>query len=294
MLHAVQHFFASNADRAPAEFAFTCLARTRFLTVASLMALAGPRGLRPELLDEWVKARLVYRSRVTVDVLSGAEIEYVALTARGARALESATGRHAEGITSACLRHTSQKRRHDLAVGEFVATFLALENDGDLQLFGVEVDEKKIGTSVVVAEPGCAPERIPLRPDALVVVDTPAGPSAILCEVDMGTTTVSKVARKLAAYIVWQREDGPERDFAIKGLRIALLTTNEQRAAKIHDATSNETHGLRSGFILFGTLDAITVAGPERIFDPIVRQLGAERGHHVPLFSEPQQHRLAS
>jgi hypothetical protein len=110
------------------------------------------------------------------------------------------TGVHAEGIPISTLRRQG-KRAHNVYVGEVAATFLALEDEGRARLLGVEVDEKRIGTSTVVTEPGKSPLRVPLVPDAPIALDTDAGPSAVLVEVDMATTAVPHMAAKYAAYL---------------------------------------------------------------------------------------------
>lgn len=284
MLIATAPLFAAAPDRAAAEFALTCLARVKYLTETSLLALACPRGLRRELVDDWVNAGLVYRGTVTTDALGGVGTTYLALTTRGARSLRDATGQHLEGIPMPTLRRQG-KRCHNLFVGEVAATFLALEDEGRIKLLGVEVDERRIGTSTVVTEPGEAPARVPLVPDALIALETAAGPSAVLVEVDMATTGVSRMAGKYAAYLRWMRQAGPLTTFSIKALRVATLTTTDARLRALHDAALSVNYGQRSGFLLFGKLGDVNVENAEKVFGPIVRQLGADEHHRVPLFS---------
>jgi hypothetical protein len=285
MLVATAPLFAPPDDRASAECALSHLGRVRYLTSASLLALAGPQGLRAELVDDWVKAGLVYRGTITTDLIAGQVQEYVALTTLGAKLLYAATGEAVGGVSNAALRRSSQKRLHDLSVGEVAAAFLALEDDRRIRLLGVEVDDRKIGTSTVLVAPGRAPERVPLVPDALVVLEMKNGPSAILVEVDMGTIAPKRMEHKYAAYLSWQRDHGPERDFAIRALRVVTLTTNEARLTKLQAAALHANHGQRSGFLLFGLLDDVNVCNAEKIFGPVVHQLGAPQAHRVPLFS---------
>jgi len=286
MLHATAPLFAAPIDRGPVEFALTCLAKVRFLSEDSLAALAGPRGFRRELTDDWVKSGIVHRGVVKTDVITGREVSYLALTTRGARALEAATGRHAEGVSAPALRRESQKRLHDLCAGEAMAAFMALQEQGAVDLLGVEVDCRKIGTSVVLSEPGRAPERVPLEPDGLVVVNT-NGPSALLMEMDLGSVSVDRMARKYAGFLEWMRQHGPERDFAIRALRVLTLAPTEKRLARLHDAALRMNHGQRSGFLVFGLIENVNVAYASRIFDPVVRQLGAKPNERVPLLSQP-------
>lgn len=285
MLHATAPFFAAPPDRAAAEFALTCLARVRFLSVDSLLALAGPRGLRRELVDDWVAAGLVYRGTVLMDPIAGRDLSYLALTTRGARTLQAATGEHAPGVSNVALKRGSQKRAHDLCVGEVAASFLALEDEKRVKLLGVEVDDKRIGTSTVVGGAGQAPERVPLQADGLIAIQTPAGPSAVLLEIDMGSVAIPRMARKYAGYLRWMREGGPGSDFAIKALRVVTLATTEARLRKLHDAALEVNYRQRSGFLLFGLISDVNVTAAEKVFGPVVRQLGAEERQRVPLFS---------
>lgn len=293
MLLATAPLFAAPLDRAAAEFALTCLARVRFLSEASLLALAGPRGLRPELIHDWAKVGLVHRGTVTTDALAGHEVTYLALTTRGAQTLQAVTGERVTGVPAGTLKRTA-KRAHNLCVGEVAATFIGLEEERRVRLLGVEVDDRRIGTSTVVTAPETGPARVPLQPDAFIVIENDAGPTGILVEVDMGTTSVSRMARKYDAYLRWMRQSGPVVDYAMKALRVVTLTTTETRARRLHDAALEVNYGQRSGFLLFGLISDVNVCSAEKVFGPVVRQLGAEPNHRVPLFSAPSGDRALS
>lgn len=286
MLLATAPLFTNPENRAIAEFALSALGRVRFLSVDSLMALAGPRGLWhvPELVDDWVKAGLVHRGTVQVDALGGQYVDYLALTPLGSRLLESATGHHVPGLSNARLRRSGAKTAHDLSLGEILAGFLALADQGRVVLRGVEADDKRIGTSVLIAAPGLAPERIALQADGLVVTEVDGKPQALLVEFDNDSTSVIRLSKKMRAYLHWrERARGPEVDFGIRALRVLFVAGSQRRLSKLHDTALAANHGRRSGFLLFAELEDLRVPVAERLLGPVARPLGATPNEKVPI-----------
>jgi hypothetical protein len=280
--------------RALAEDVLTAVAKARFVTVASLMAYGGPAGLTLDLVDVWRRSGLLNRGRVQPDPLSPKEIEYVALTSSGARALYAATGKHVEGISAARLKRSSQKRMHDVLVGEVALAVLVLAQGGAIELAGIETDDRKLATSVHLADPGKAPERVVLQADALVMTKGPLGSEALLIEVDRGTTAPRRMQIRYRGYLAWQREhDGPLRDFGTKALRVLTLVPSEARLEKLHAAALDANGSKRSGFLVFGLLDDFTVCTAERWLNLVGRPLGAEPGQRVRLLSPARAARAA-
>jgi hypothetical protein len=271
--------------RALAENVLGAVARARFVSVASLMAYGGPDGLTLELIDAWCRAGLLHRGRVQPDPLRADEVEYVALTSVGARALYAATGRGVEGTTAARLKRSSQKRMHDVLVGEVALAVLALAKEGRIELVGVETDDRKLAHAVHIAEPGTEPERIVLQPDGLVVTRGSMGHEALLVEVDRSTTAPKRMQTRYRGYLAWQRERGPVNDFGIKALRVLTLVPTEARLEKLHAAALEANRGQRSGFLIFGLQDDATVCTAERLLELVARPLGGELGQHVRLIS---------
>jgi hypothetical protein len=271
--------------RAVAEDVLGAASNARFVTVASLMAYAGPDGLTLELLDAWCRAGLLHRGRVQPDPIRPEEVEYVALTMHGARALHAATGKRVPGITNARLARSSRKRMHDVLVGEVALSLHALAKHGDIDLVGVETDDRKLASVVHVVERGRDPDRIVLQPDALVVTKGAAGTEALLVEVDRSTCAPMVMGRRFKGYLAWQRELGPAKDFGIRALRVVTLVPTEARLEKLHAAALLANGGRRSGFLTFALLDDLTVCTAERWLDPIARPLGGDPGHHVRLLS---------
>jgi len=285
MLVATAPLYAPSEDLSAATFALRTLARVRFLTVESLLSIAGPFGFRPEFIHDWQRAGLVYRGTVTADAVGRRALDYLALTTLGARALESTTGEHVVGLGLPTLKRASQKRAHSVCAADAMATFLALDALGALPVRGIELDERKIASSVVVTAADGTPERIALQPDGYALVQTARGLSGVLLELDMATTACARFAKKLAAYLAWQRDHkGPLREFSVAAMRVVVLTTTIRHAARLHDATLRACAGTRSNFILFGCMSDVSPRAPERVFDPILRPLGAELEDRVPLF----------
>jgi hypothetical protein len=282
-------------DREVAERALTTVARCRFVTRASLLAALGPSGLRPDMTDAWVAGGLLHQGRVTVDPLSTHDSQYLALTRLGGRVLSSATGTNVEGLSPAILKRSSQKRCHDVCVGEVALAVLTLAAEGQLDLVGVETDDQRLHLSVLVDEPGQAPERITLRPDALVVTAGAMGKSALVVETDRGTVSLPTMQRRYAGYVNWARAGGPCGDFGIKALRVLTVVPTEARLKALHDAALKANRGRPSGFLLFALQGDLSVCVAERMLGPVAHQLGAVPGHRVPLFAqrEPPGARLA-
>jgi hypothetical protein len=266
-----------------AEDVLRAVARVRFASVASLIAHGGPDGLTPDLLDVWCKTGLLYRGVVQPDPLRADQVQYVALTTAGGRALTSATGRQVAGVTAARLKRTSQKRMHDVLVGEAALSVIALAKDGAIRLVGVETDDRKLATVVHVTELGKEPERIVLQPDALIVTDGPRGNEALLLEIDRSTTAPARMQTRYRGALAWQREGGPARDFGTKSLRVVTLVPTKARLERLRAAALEANGGRRTGFLLFGLLDDYTVFTRERWLEPSARPVGDDEAAPVSL-----------
>jgi hypothetical protein len=271
--------------RALAEDVLTTVSRVRFVTVSSLMAYAGPDGLSLDLLDVWCRAGLLHRGLVRPDPLRADEIQYLALTTAGARALYAVSGRRVEGTTSARLRRSSQKRMHDVLVGETTLAVLALGKEGRVDVVGIETDDRKMATVVHVSELGKEPERIVLQPDALIVTEGPRGREALLVEVDRSTTAPQRMQIRYRGYLAWHREGGPERDFGVRGLRVVTLVPTESRLMTLHDAALDANAARISKFLVFGLLEDFSIFTAERWLECAARSLGDTAGPRVPLLS---------
>lgn len=268
-----------------AEAVLTAVARSRFVSVSSVMAFGGPSGLTLEMLDAWCRSGLLHRSSVRMDPVRAEEIEYVALTTTGTRALYGATGMRFEGISAARLRRSSQKRAHDVWTGEVALAAIALAREGLIELVGVETDDRKLVSVVHLAELGSEPERTVLQPDAMIITEGPIGKEALLVEVDRGTTAPKRMGVRYRGYLGWQREGGPFKSFGIKALRVVTLVPNEARLEHLHRAAVEATNSERSRFLLFALQDVATVCTAEQLLAPVARTLGGEPTHRVRLLT---------
>jgi hypothetical protein len=270
-------------DRAIAERALVALGRCRFVTRASLLAALGPSGLREELIDGWVAAGVVFQGTITLDALHPEPTPYLALTRQGARVLSAATGASVEGLSSALLKRQSQKRGHDVCVGEVALSVLTLAAENEVELIGLETDDKRLAVSTLLTEPGEPPERITLRPDGLVVTEGPFSRTALVVEVDRGTISLETMGRRYAGYMAWYRQGGPESDFGTKALRVVTVVPTEARIKALHDAALKANRGRSTGFLLFTLQDDVSVCVAERMLEAVARPLGAAPGFRVPL-----------
>src|SRR5215210_2654389 len=109
-LVATAPFFAPRDLRPLAREVFVTLAKVRFAPISSLVAAMGRSGLTGDTLEDWIKVGFLHVGAVRPDPLSGPEVRYVALAPAGARALAAATGTHAEAVSPARLKRSSQKR----------------------------------------------------------------------------------------------------------------------------------------------------------------------------------------
>lgn len=273
-LHATEPFLASPDVRPLAATVFKALAKARFAKVDSLIAFAGASGLTREQVDGWVASGLMHRATVETDAVSGEKATYLAVTPKGAKELARVETATVEGVSAARLRRSSQKRLHDVSVGEAALAFMAAGRDDLLDLALVETDEKRFATSVVLAEPGTAPKRVALQADLFVAYRRDGELAALLVEVDRGTISVLKMTEKYAGYLAWRREGGPMRDFGVKAVRVVTIAPNERRVDKLHASALEANHGKQSGFLLFLAEADVRAAHPDRLFEPVARRLG--------------------
>jgi hypothetical protein len=184
------------------------------------------------------------------------------------------------------LGRPSQKRGHDVCVGELALAVLTLARDGQIDLVGVECDDKRLSFGVTFSEPGAAPEQLTLRPDAYIVARSILGDIGFLVEVDRGTVSAKTMARRYHGYLAWQRDHGPVRDFGIKALRVLTVVPTEARLKALHDAALAANHDKPSGFLLFALQDQLTVCTAEWWLGPVAHALGTLPQHRVPLLPE--------
>lgn len=293
-IHATTPLNVDPDERAVATHALSVLARCRYVTKTSFLAAMGPLGMRPELVDEWVKSDMLFEGTVRLDHLKADETSYLALTRRGAQALAAATGIHVEGRSTAQLKRRCQKRGHDVCTGELALSVMTLAKDGFIDLVGVETDDKKLAFRTVIDEPDAAPEHVSLRPDAMIGVKSAYGTIAYLVETDRGTVQSKTMMRRYRAYLAWSKEGGPSRDFSIKALRVLTVASSEARMKTLMNAALEASHAKPSGFLVFALQDQLTISTCEWWLGPVARALGTVPESRIPLLPERESDSLAA
>lgn len=293
-IHATTPLNVDPDERSVATYALTVLARCRYVTKASFMVGMGLLGLRPDLINDWTKSEIVFEGQVRLDHLKGDEQSYLALTTRGARALAAATGVHVEGRSLQRLKRPNQKLAHDICTGELSLAVMTLAKDGFIDLVGVETDDKKLAFSTVVSEPDAAPERVTLRPDAMVAAKSAYGTMGYLIETDRGTVQLKTMMRRYRAYLAWAKDGGPFRDFSIKALRVLTVASSAARMKALMETALESNHGKPSGFLVFALQDYLTVQNSQWWLGPVAHALGTVPESRIPLLPERESESLSA
>jgi hypothetical protein len=285
-IHATMPLLVSPEEERVAEYALSVLAQCRYVTRGSFLAAMGPLGLNAERIDDWVKTELLFQGSVHFDPMKPVDVPYLALTKKGARALSAATGIHLEARSAAQLKRPCQTRSHDVCTGELALAVLMLAQQGLIDLLGVETDDRRLTFATVVSESDAAPERVTLRPDALLAVKSTMGDVAFLIETDRGTVQPKTMMRRYRAYLAWARDGGPYRDFSIKALRVLTVACTEVRMRALMDVALEANHGKPSGFLLFALQDHLTLQTAEWWLGPVAHALGTVPDSRVRLLPE--------
>jgi hypothetical protein len=288
-LHATAPFFAAPDLQPLARQVCTVLGIVRFARDSRVLAYAGPLGLTPDMLETWIASGVLRRGLVHPDPTSSHCDPYLALGTTGARMLSEAAGLPVRGMSPAAMKRASQKRAHDVDVGDVCLAVLGLSQADQIRILGLEADPKKVPVCLAALASKRGPERIALQPDAYVLSEGPHGPAALLIEVDRGTISLARMARKYASYLAWKEFGGPERDLAIRGVRVLTIAPTERRALALHTAALAGNHGKRSGFLLFATQR--DVLEPGGLLAPCARPLGSQPDQLVSPFAPSREDR---
>lgn len=289
-LHATTPLNVAPDEQVIAEYALTVLARCRYVTRASFLAALGPLGIRPDLIDAWIKVEVLYQGIVHLEPLKPEDTPYLALTRRGAQALAAATGVHVEARSVAQLKRPCQIRGHDVCTGELALSVLTLAKDGMIDLVGVETDDRRLAFNTVIADPDQAPEQMTLRPDGMVAVKSAMGTIAFLIETDRGTVQAkTTMMRRYRGYLAWARDGGPFRDFSIKALRVLTVAPTEARKRALMQVALEANHENPSGFLLFALHDHLMIDRAQWWLGPVAYALGAVPESRVPLLPERER-----
>lgn len=156
---------------------------------------------------------------------------------------------------------------HELVKNDLAVVLQLLDAKGAIDLLRWETARDALADAVHLVR-GARGERVALVADALVVVATPTGPTALLVEIDMGTVSATRMSRKYEGYAAWWRGGGPERRFGVRSLRVVTIANHAARAARLGaaagDAVGSDAHGL----FWFAAADVLDPEAPERLLAP--------------------------
>lgn len=170
-----------------------------------------------------------------------------------------------------------------MLIGDFALAVLRLAREGGVDLKGLETDDSKFATSVVLTDPAAQPRRVALQADAYVLTGGAGRNEGLLVEMDRGTVSLRRMKEKYAGYLQWARTGGPLRDFAVKAFRVLTIAQHEHRLAELRRVALGANDDRRSGLLLFATTAELDVATTERFLEPVARSLGDEA--RVPVFT---------
>ncbi|MEI7511932.1 MAG: replication-relaxation family protein [Candidatus Uhrbacteria bacterium] len=184
-----------------------------------------------------------------------------ALALRGARLLAELTGDEVVPIGRA---RSAAMLDHELTKNDLAVVLQLLDARGSIKLLRWETARDALADAVHLMRRAQG-ERVALVADALAVIATPAGPTALLVEIDMGTVSLARMRTKYEGYAAWWRGGGPTRRFGIKSLRLLTIAKHEVRMARLRAAAAEAVGSDAHGFLWFATTDVLDVDAPEKM-----------------------------
>src|SRR3990172_68063 len=237
--------------------------RFRFLTRhlvewAFFSGAAGALDPRPSLAARRLKAlhQAGYVQRLILPVLPGAgraPLVY-ALSSRGADAVASQLGVDRADIDwlPQHNRATAFFMEHTLAIARLWGSLVAALRGSAITLTDWTGEAELRRRDVRVYDYD-ADRRLPLRPDGYFELHHPDCVYALFVEIDMGTETNDRVARKIRAYESYRRR-GFEADYGWQVFDVLVITSGARRMENLIRITRRANDGR---FGLFTTLDAL-------------------------------------
>ena len=258
--------------------------RFRFMSAQHLGALLFPsEKAAGERCRALLGAKLLVEVFVPVRPYSRSSRTVYALSARGARLVaDERAERH---------HHLSESERrsglfldHTLARNTLYVVLELLHRAGTLQLLSWRHAPDEVGMSAKIIEDGLA-RRIPLVPDAVVVVRADGRDELLVVEIDMGTVAPVRMARKYAAYWkAWRL--GTLARLAPAPVRVLTLTTTPSRLARLRLASRAAAEGDRTTRLFwFALLDGLDLAHPDQVLTAICSTSDTNDKHLLPIFT---------
>ncbi|MBZ0121641.1 MAG: replication-relaxation family protein, partial [Sandaracinaceae bacterium] len=153
---------------------------------------------------------------------------------------------------------------HELLKNDLAVTLQLLDAQGAIELLRWETARDALADAVHLMR-GSRGERVALVADALAVIATPAGPTVLLVEIDMGTVSVARMRTKYEGYAAWWRGGGPERRFGAKSLRVLTIAKHEARTARLRAAAAERVGSDAHGLLWFASADVLDPDAPEKL-----------------------------
>lgn len=210
-----------------------------------------------------VLARLVRDRHVRVITGATGSTAY-AITIRGAKLLAELTGDEPVPVGRA---RSATMLDHELVKNDLAVVLQLLDSAGTIDLLRWETARDAIGDAVLLVR-GTRTERVALVADGLAVIGTPAGPTALLVEVDMGTVPLARMEKKYEGYAAWWRSNGPERRFGLRSLRVVTIAKHEARMARLRAVAAKAAGTGAHGLFWFATADVLDPETPEALLAP--------------------------
>lgn len=258
----------------------------RFATAyqIALMLAANVTGVRERLESLW-RSRYLDQLELPMFISEESPPAVYILARDGKRVLVAYAGLDPSAITIVSGRRNYLfLLHHTLKRNDFRATLYAACREKPGMRFLFWKQDKEVGDSILLRNPGRESLRIPLVPDGFFGLETPWGAMSAFVEIDRGTTGLKRFLLKQRGYFQWWSDQEHLSKYGFKNFRILTVTTTTKRLEHLRLATLRVKASQQgSGIFWFTTFDQISLDDPESIFRPIWRRAKAANGELHPL-----------
>jgi hypothetical protein len=220
---------------------------------------------RPRAELDPVVADLIVRGHIGQLVGDVTRETGLKLTRKGARYLAELTGAEAPPVRA--VRATTMLA-HELMTNDLAVVLKLLDDRGLVKLLRWETARDVLADAVRVLRGSNKSERIPLVADALVVLATQAGPTALLVEVDLGTVAQRAWRRSTRATPPGGVVAGRSAASASAAFACSRSRSTRPRGAsprcRNRRGRGTDAHGL----LWFASSDVLNVDAPETLLTP--------------------------
>ena len=264
------------------------LAQFRFLTADQVGAVWG---IPAERIEALVATGWILRFELQDPSAEGPARSVYALGRAGAAALASNAGRDISAfpyLTKGKLKFSLMFLEHTLARNEFALTLkMATRQAPGVELLFWEHRPERLRDVVHLVGSNGEYERQPLVADGyfgLRVATRPQGRQEVyfLVEIDRGTVTIPRMAKRYRGYREWWRKGGPQERFGVPNIRVLTVAKGRRRVERLKRA-AGETQDGRRGSQLFGFCEEgdVTLQKPMRVFKDIWETPGGGKKYSI-------------